>query len=80
VDTDPLTYNWYCGTDITGTPEGSGRSYSLGIKSCSCSQDWTLQVSDGDLTDTVTRTIEASNGCESGGGGPANPDPPIQLE
>jgi len=79
VDADPLTYSWYRGTDTTGTPEGGGQSYSLGTKSCSYSQDWTLQVSDGDLMDTVTRTIEASSGCQSGGG-PGNPDQPIQVE
>ena len=79
VDGDTLTYDWYEGTDISGNPDGTGQSYSLGKKSCSYSQDWTLQVSDGDLTDAVTRTIEASNNCESGGG-PGNPDQPIQFE
>ena len=77
ADADLLTYNWYRGTDTTGTPEGSGKTYNLGDQSCSYSQDWTLQVSDGDLTDTVTHTIEASNGCQSGGG-PGNPNQPIQ--
>ena len=79
VDGDTLTYDWYEGTDTSGNPDGTGQSYSLGTKSCSYSQDWTLQVSDGDLTDTVTRTIEASSGCQSGGG-PGNPDQPIQVE
>lgn len=79
VDGDTLTYDWYEGTDTSGSSDGTGQSYSLGTKSCSYSQDWTLQVSDGDLTDAVTRTIEASNGCQSGGG-PGNPDQPIQVE
>ena len=79
VDDGTLTYSWYRGTDTSGNPDGTGQSYSLGTKSCSYSQDWTLQVSDGDLTDTVTRTIEASNGCQSGSG-PGNPDQPIQVE
>ena len=79
VDGDALTYGWYEGTETSGNPDGTGQSYSLGTKSCSYSQDWTLQVSDGDLTDTVTRTIEASSGCQSGGG-PGNPDQPIQVE
>ena len=78
VDADPLTYDWYQGTDTTGTPDGSGKTYNLGDQSCSYSQDWTLQVSDGELTGIVTRTIEGSNDCGGGGGGGGGPDPALE--